>query len=363
MVDFIENEGVEYPEKTQTEEVAEQTTETQAEAQAEETATDIELVDDKPKEEVKAEETQPEDDLIILPETEEPAEVSESTVSELSEVFGSDFKSKEEAKQYFESLKAENENLKKQSESVFANENVKALNEYMKNGGAEEKEFLDTKYNQSKITQAIEQVKKIDPLAIVREDLKVNHGLSEEEIETYMATESEVKLKIEGNKLKNEYLNQLDSSLKESQKQEADMIKSAQEKQIKFTERIKSYVSDIKEVNGVQVSDTDKKILLKDLASPGDFIRKYFPLDKDGLPTKDWVTNASKFLTHTKLVNHVKNKVSSAKAEGVKQAFSELHNIPKQEASAQKAVSEKVESEAEVILKNLQKKESAKHYN
>ena len=60
----------------------------------------------------------------------------------------------------------------------------------------------------------------IDPLAIVREDLKVNHGLTEDEIELYMITENEVKLKIEGNKLKNNYLEKLNISLEQSKQQD-----------------------------------------------------------------------------------------------------------------------------------------------
>ena len=66
----------------------------------------------------------------------------------------------------------------------------------LKNSSRKPKE--STKYNQSKISTTIEQVQNLDPLAIVREDLKVNHGLTEDEIELYMTTENEVKLKIEG---------------------------------------------------------------------------------------------------------------------------------------------------------------------
>lgn len=358
MANFIENEGVEYPvvEKTET---VEQVIEQPQEEIKEEINTEVVL--DNKADPVVAE-TQ-EEELVILPDVVEETVTTETSLKDLTEVFGSEFKSKEEAKQYIETLKSENDNLKQQSETVFATDTVKALNDYMKNGGAEEKEFLDTKYNQSKIATAIEQVKALDPLAIVKEDLKINQGLTEDEIEIYMTTENEVKLKIDGNRLKKDYLNQLESSLDQSKQQEADMIQSAQTKQLKFTEKIQSYVGEIKEVGGVQVSDIDKKVLLKNLSSAGDFIRKHFPLDKDGLPTKEWVVNAAKLETHTRLVTAVKNKVNNAKAEGIKEGFNQLHNIPASEAVAQKVAGETVVSEAETILKNLQKNQTAKHYN
>lgn len=358
MENFIENEGVEYP-KLETPTVEQEIVQPQEEEKQEELN---EPVNDNVAEPVETETQEEEEQLIILPDATEET-VAEPTLNELTEVFGSDFKSKEEAKQYLETLKSENEKLKQEGETVFANDTVKALNDYMKSGGVEEKEFLDTKYNQSKIATAIEQVKELDPLLIVKEDLKVNQGLSEDEIELYMSTENEVKLKIEGNRLKKDYLNQLESSLNQSKQQEADMIKSAQEKQFKFTEKIQSYVGDLKDVGGVQVSDTDKKVLLKNLSSAGDFIRKHFPLDKDGLPTKEWAINAAKLETHARLVTEVKNKVKSAKAEGVKEAFNQLHNIPASEATAKKVVGETVVSEADKILQNLQKNQTARHYN
>lgn len=357
MADFIENEGVEYP-QLQTQQVEPETVQPQEEEQSEELN---EPVNDNVAEPVT--EQAEEEELVILPDVAEETEIAEPSLNGLTEVFGNEFKSKEEAKQYLETLKSENEKLKQETETVFANDTVKALNDYMKNGGVEEKEFLDTKYNQSKIATAIEQVKALDPLLIVKEDLKVNQGLTEDEIELYMSTENEVKLKIEGNRLKKDYLNQLESSLNQSKQQEADMIQSAQTKQLRFTEKIQSYVGELKDVGGVQVNDTDKKTLLKNLSSAGDFIRKHFPLDKDGLPTKEWAINAAKLETHARLVTEVKNKVKSAKAEGVKEAFNQLHNIPATEATAKRATGETVVSEADKILQNLQKNQTARHYN
>ena len=357
MADFIENEGVEYPAQ-QAEDVVQEQPVVQEETQVEE----------QPQVEAVTEQAQEEPELIVLPpaEEEEQQEQVQQTTSEgvdLTEIFGDTFKSKDEAKQFVETLKSENEKLKQQTENVFANDTVKALNEYMKNGGAEEKEFLDTKYNQSKISTTIEQVQNLDPLAIVREDLKVNHGLTEDEIELYMTTENEVKLKIEGNKLKNNYLEKLNISLEQSKQQEADMVRNAQVRQQKFAEKIQSYVGDLKEVSGVQVDNTDKKTLLKNLSNPADFIRKYFPLDKDGMPTKDWVVNAAKLETHSRLVSVVSNKVKSAKAEGAKDVFNQLHNVPPAEATARVVQGQQEESAADAILKALHKNQTARHYN
>ena len=199
MENFIENEGVEYP-QLQTQQVEPETVQPQEEEQSEELN---EPVNDNVADPVI--EQAEEEELVILPDVAEETEIAEPSLNGLTEVFGNEFKSKEEAKLYLETLKSENEKLKQETETVFANDTVKALNDYMKSGGVEEKEFLDTKYNQSKIATAIEQVKELDPLLIVKEDLKVNQGLTEDEIELYMSTENEVKLKIEGNRLKKDF--------------------------------------------------------------------------------------------------------------------------------------------------------------
>ena len=360
-IDFIENEGVEYPAQpvvtpaevvTPTEETENPQTEEQTNEEAK-----TEVVEDK-IEEAKQEN---EEELIILPD--EQTTTPESTISELAEVFGSEFKTKEEAKSYVETLKSENEKLKKQSEEIFANENVKALNDYMKNGGANEKEFLDTKFHQQQIQSSIEQVKSIDPLDVVKHDYKVNHGLTDEEIESLISLKTDVELKVEGNKLKKEYISTLENTLLQSKQQEAEMIRNVEVKQQQFKERIASYVNELKDVGGVQVGDKDKQRLSANLSNPTDYIRKHFPLDANGLPTKEWAVTAAKLETHDRLVSTLKNKVMSAATEAKKEAFNQLHNIPKQEATVQKVATNTEMSEGEKIAKLLAEKQNQNHYN
>lgn len=362
MADFIENEGVEYPAKVetptveQTEAVTEQT-EVPVEENKEEQTT--EQVADK----VEAEQIeQPEEELVILPE-EQQAEVAEQGLNGVTEIFGSEFKTKEEAKAYFENLKKENETLKTQSETVFANDTVKSLNDYMKNGGINEKEFLDTKFAQKQIEAGIEQLKSLDPLEAVKHDLKTTHGLNADEIELYMSTKNDIELKIEGNKLKNEYINQLNNTLQQSKQQEADMIKSVTERQIQFKERVQTFVNELKDVDGVQVNDKDKQALSKILSNPTDYIKRQFPLDEKGLPTKEWVVNAARLQNSARLVSALKTKVSNANADGKKEVFNQLHNIPKQEATAKVVAGVSEETEGSKINKLLQQQQNQRHYN
>jgi len=361
-IDFIENDGVEYPTpKVETVETpTAQTEQVEQPAETEEEKADLNTETTEDKVDV-AEPATEEPELVILPD--EETDVIEQTLNGLAEVFGNEFKTKEEAKQYVESLKSENEKLKKQGEEIFANDNVKALNEYMKNGGANEKEFLDTKFHQQQIQSSIEQVKSLDPMEVIKHDLKVNQGLTEEEVEMYIATKNEIELKIDGNKLKKEYINTLENTLLQSKQQEADMIKNVEVKQQQFKERIASYVGELKEVGGVQVNDKDRQRLSANLSNPAEFIRKHFPLDEKGLPTKDWAITAAKLETHNRLVSTLKNKVQSATTEAKKEVFNQLHNIPKQEATVQKAVPNTEMSEGERIAQLLQKQQSQNHYN
>lgn len=357
-IDFIENEGVEYSTPI-VEQVVTPTTE-QVEQPVEEEKSDLNTETTNDKVDVVEPATE-EPELVILPD--EETEVIEQTLNGITEIFGNEFKTKEEAKQYVETLKSENETLKKQGEEIFANDTVKALNDYMKNGGANEKEFLDTKFHQQQIQSSIEQVKNLDPLEVVKHDYKVNHGLTDEEVESLVSLKTEVELKVEGNKLKKEYINTLENTLVQSKQQEADMIKNVEVKQQQFKERIASYVGELKEVGGVQVNDKDRQRLSSNLSNPAEFIRKHFPLDEKGLPTKEWAVTAAKLETHNRLVSTLKNKVQSAATEAKKEVFNQLHNIPKQEATVQKTVTNTEMSEGEKIVQLLQKQQSQNHYN
>lgn len=358
MADYIENEGVEYPAKVetpievQTEAVTEQTEVPAEENQKEQTTEPV--VD-------KVETEQPEEELVILPE--EQIETVEQGLNGVTEIFGSEFKTKEEAKSYFENLKKENETLKTQSETVFANDTVKSLNDYMKNGGINEKEFLDTKFAQKQITAGIEQLKSLDPLDAVKHDLKATHGLNDDEIEVYLSTKNDIELKIEGNKLKNEYINQLNNTLQQSKQQEADMIKGVEVRQQQFKERVQTFVNELKDVDGVQVNDKDKQTLSKILSNPTDYIKRQFPLDEKGLPTKEWVVNAARLQNSARITAALKTRVNNANTEGKKEVFNQLHNIPKPEATAKVVTGASEETEGSKINKLLQQQQSQRHYN
>lgn len=211
MENFIENEGVEYP--TQVEQVQQEV------EQVEQPAEETQEVEQPEKEVVEqATETMVEekkdDELIFL----DDQPTVETPTLDFSEIFGDEVKTKEEAKNYIEKIK-------QASEEVFANDTVKALNNYLKNGGSDEKNFLDTKHAQTTIKNNIEQLKTYDPIEAVKYDLKATHGLQDDEIEEYISTKSPIDLKIEGNKLKNNWIGELNETLQQSIQQEVDMIK------------------------------------------------------------------------------------------------------------------------------------------
>ncbi len=349
MENFIENEGVEYP--TQVEQVQQEV------EQVEQPAEETQEVEQPEKEVVEqATETMVEekkdDELIFL----DDQPTVETPTLDFSEIFGDEVKTKEEAKNYIEKIK-------QASEEVFANDTVKALNNYLKNGGSDEKNFLDTKHAQTTIKNNIEQLKTYDPIEAVKYDLKATHGLQDDEIEEYISTKSPIDLKIEGNKLKNNWIGELNETLQQSIQQEVDMIKSVELKTQQFNQKVQSYIGDLKAVDNIQVNESDKKMLATTLADPNNFLRKHFPLDKNGLPTKEWVENAQRLLSRPRLASELKTKVNQAKTDGGKEVFNNLSNIPNKQATITSASNSKDQSVGATVLNALRNKKEETQYN
>ena len=349
MENFIENEGVEYP--TPAVEQVEQEIEQQEAETTQEVGQSSEETDEQKIEQPTLEEKK-EEDIVFLEDT----PVMDTPTVDYTEIFGEEVKTKEDAKKYIETIK-------QASESVFANDTVKALNDYLKNGGSDEKNFLDTKHAQTAIKNNIEQLKTYDPIEAVKYDLKATHGLEDEEIEEYLSTKNAIDLKIEGNKIKNNWIGELNESLQQSIQQEVEMVKSVELRTQQFNQKVQSYIGELKAVDSIQVNESDKKMLATNLSNPNDFLRKHFPLDKNGLPTKEWVENAQRLLSRPRLASELKTKVNQAETNGGKKVFNNLHNIPTHEAALSSASSNNEKSVAKVILEGIKKAKEQEHYN
>lgn len=341
---FIENEGVEFPAQDLVQPVVETVVEPEKEV--------IETPVTEPEKEIVLEEPTKEDEIVFI----DDAPIQDTPTLDYSEIFGDEVKTKEDAKKYIETIK-------QASEDVFANDTVKALNNYIKNGGGNEKDFLDTKNQQQIIQKNIESLKTFDPIEAVKYDLKATHDLSDEEIEDFMAGKSQVELKIEGNKIKNTWIGELNETLQHSLQQEVEMVKSVEAKNNQFKQLIQSYVGELKAVDSIQVSDADKKTLSANLANPNDFLRKHFPLDKNGLPTKEWVENAQRLLGSPRLASTLKTKISHAETSGKKEVFNNLSNIPNKEAPMSSASNSSEQSVGASVLNALRNKKEETQYN
>lgn len=341
---FIENEGVEFPAQDLVQPVVETVVEPEKEV--------IETPVTEPEKEIVIEEPTKEDEIVFI----DDVPISETPTLDYSEIFGDEIKTKEDAKKYIETIK-------QASEDVFANDTVKALNNYIKNGGGNEKDFLDIKNQQQTIQKNIESLKTFDPIEAVKYDLKATHDLSDDEIEDFIASKFQVELKIEGNKIKNTWIGELNEMLQQSIQQEVEMVKNVEAKNNQFKQLIQSYVGELKAVDSIQVSDADKKTLSVNLANPNDFLRKHFPLDKNGLPTKEWVENAQRLLGSSRLASTLKTKISHAETSGKKEVFNNLSNIPNKEAPMSSASNSSELSVGASVLNALRNKKEETQYN
>ena len=323
--------------------------------------------------EVPVQETTPaveniEEPLIVLPESEVEQTQTTTSIPDLSDIFGSELKTKDEIKQYVESLKTKAESAEKENETIFANDTVKALNEYLKKGGGDEREFLDAKSAQKKTESLIDYINKSNPIEIYKQDLMLpleegGLGLTADEVEEHIFTKTELELKIEGNKAKIKHLGFQQEILNNQKQQEVDMVRNVEAKSQMFKEKIQSYVNELKDVDGIQVSDTDKKALSKILANPTAYLKTAFPLDANGLPTKDWAVNAMRLHNNKRIISELKNKVSNAKTSGAKEVFNALHNIPNNEASSVKNQQVAENNDGELVLKAIKQGSKSNHYN
>lgn len=206
--------------------------------------------------------------------------------------------------------------IENNSQPKYASNEIKELDEYVKNGG-NIKEFFSKLYSTEVDIEKIDLTKESNQKAVVRENLR-NRGYSDTRIDKLInryeetgALEEEAKDSAEEVK---EFRDKTKKELLEQSKKEAER---SQTEQLNFIKNVESTIMDTKDVRGIPIPDKKKKALLEYILKPeSDGMTKY---------QKDYSSNLknlveSAFFTMEKdtFVQQIQQKASSNAVKDLK---------------------------------------------
>jgi len=218
-------------------------------------------------------------------------------------------KTAEDIVKYFQDIINEN------SVPTYANEQTKALDEFVRNGGKLEDFYkVDSELDVNKIDTEDE----VDQKKIVTAFLK-EKGLSDAQIERKLTKyedagilEDEAEDALEAMK---EIVVQKKEQLLEQQKNEAEATKVRQQK---FYTNVVDEIKDMADIRGIKIPEADKKVLLEYIFKP----------DASGMTKyqKDYAKNVKNLIESAYFTMKGDTLLSAAKNEGSKNAIKNFKN-------------------------------------
>lgn len=206
-------------------------------------------------------------------------------------------------------------------EAVFANDDIKAMNEIAKAGG----DFMGYQTSKAKIDtykSLKEDLKKQNDADLFAAHLKYR-GKSAEEIENHLDKLEDYEIKDKAEELRTKALSDLDAAIAAEQNQMETARIKAEESKRKFRQDLSSATAELKDVAGVAIKLHQKDAVKRALLSHG--VDKYFPVNENGeRDAKTWMMNAAKIELFDKLVAKVKSMATSKERTN---NFNQLHNI------------------------------------
>lgn len=236
---------------------------------------------------------------------------------------GIEAKDWDDVKSHIETLKQEAQQYKAQADTRFANDKVKAINDFVANGGDVDA-FVSSEKEISELEGYKENLKTVSPADAYRVYLKNQLG-NDEEVEDFMNSLTDVEIKLRGiDVIKNEerVTDQIIGSKRQAVEQMAEQQKQKTERS---RDMIAEAVKKVEVINGVKLPQKEVAVLSK-FNSPADIIREVFPLDKDGLPIADvWARNLAQVKLGKRASEVLRQKVGNSTK---KEVFDKLQNVP-----------------------------------
>jgi hypothetical protein len=278
------------------------------------------------------EENNPQEELIEFVD-EQPTEPTKFELAQFAQELGIEAQSPEDIKARWVEL---NDNLNKykvQAEDKYANDKIRQLNDYVKQGGDIDT-YLSRREQIRQIDTQIEAIKSLDPIEAVKFSLK-QQGLSDDDVQAYIDSEQEIKLKVEGMRLINAEVQALSQGKVQFEQQEAAELEQMTKRREQYQAKVSEAIDKVTNVYGIKVNDKDRVALKQLSQDPHQILRKYFPVDETGQIKADVLAkNVALLELGEKYATHLKRL---AQGEGEKKLFGKIGQIPKSESSGTSA--------------------------
>lgn len=257
--------------------------------------------------------------------TEEEREQTVAAFRDIASALGKDeFKSKGEVLDAIVELRNQTESLRAQVESkeaVFANDEIRQMNEIAKNGG-DYVGFRDSKAKIATYEDAKRSLEGASPKDILSSHLQYK-GKSKQEIEDYLEKLEDWEIQDKADGIKSAAVKDLDAAISQERSQMDAATKAASDRKKAFQSGLNKAANDMRDIDGVAVRVHQKDAIKRALLSEG--TKRYFPVDENGVAdTATWMRNAAIIELFPKLVSEYKK---IAKSEEKSEQFDKLHNI------------------------------------
>lgn len=315
------------PQEQTQEQQAAQNTQEQTESTNETDNPDL-AVSEATTTETEAEEQPTEEEEIILDDSDDLHVDDSSPFAKSKDILGFEVKSLEDVKGILAQKDKEfQEQLSKykEAQTVFANDELKELNEFVAKGGKIQ-DFKDATVEIGTIESQLKQVQAVDPIEAYKAYLKDDLGLSNEQIEDHIEQQGEITATIEGKKLIKGWESHLTTQL--SQKKSA--IENRKLEQQKKYEQLSKGIADAADkmtnILGVSATSSDKALIKQLAAQPLKVVSKYFPVDEQGnYVVETWAKSIATLELAAKKAERLK---THAQSQGAKQTVQGRANVP-----------------------------------
>ena len=274
------------------------------------------------EEPIVAEPVVDEEEAIIVDDEPIEAPALDIDLSWAKDVIGKDVKGVEDIKAYVDSVKQERDIFKAQAETKFANEKVKAINDYVSSGGDIDK-YVGAEQEIADLEGYLESVKTFSPQEAYKAYL-INRLGNAEEAEDALASMTDTDIKLRGLEVLDGEAKNTKSTIEAKRKSIESLVNEQKQKTERSKDMVAEAIKKVEVINGVKLPKSELNNLMK-FNSTADIIRELFPLDNEGLPIAEaWARTYAQVKLGERAAKVLKQKVST---DTRKQEFKELHNV------------------------------------
>lgn len=274
------------------------------------------------------------DDLIELELEEEKKEDNKSepfNFESLSEI-GIEAKTPTELKEVISSLKNERDTLKSLADEKYANEEIRKLNDFVKQGG-DLKQYTNDVETINKYENIVKALDGISPQEAYKQSVVMGFGVQsiselpeekQQQILDFIEMKNPIEVEIEGKKIINAEKSAYLAEVKKLQEGIEASKQNLEKKNAAYTSNVSKAIQALTGVDGIKVKDAEKQELAVLLKNPKQALAQLMPLDENGLPDAGALVEI--VYRHKYGKRNTELLLKQAKSKGRKEVFSRIEN-------------------------------------